>query len=144
MAAVKGVNRTLIDAGGESKLLRGLVDGRVKCNVDTYVPLGTEAAGSTIKVGSDLPAGANIVGVQISNLAQDAAVTLAVGDSNDPDRYILAYAADSILGNNTIRQIGLGYVVGTNTGDDEVLITTAGATLGISDAISIVIFYTQD
>lgn len=144
MAAVKGVNATLIAAGGESKLLRGLVDGRVKAVLDTYVPLGTETAGSTISVGATLPSGANVVGVSVSNLAQDAGVTLAVGDSNDPDRYVTAYAADSVLFNDNLRQIGNGYVIGTNTGDSQVVILTAGATLGIGDSISIVIFYTQD
>lgn len=144
MAAVKGVNRTLYDAGGESKISQGQTDAREKVNIDTYVPLGTEAAGSTIAMGPTLPKGAKIIGQKISVLAQDAMVTLAVGDSADPDRYITAFAADSILYNDNLRQIGAGYEIGQATGDNQVLITTAGATLGIGDAITLITEYTLD
>lgn len=144
MAAVKGVNATIYTAGGESQIAAGYTDARVKAYYDTYVPLGTEAAGSTINVGPVLPAGAKILGVTISNLTQDAAVTLSVGDSNDPDRYITAYAADSVLYSDNLRQIGMGYVIGTNSGDTQVQILTAGATLGINDSISIVILVATD
>jgi hypothetical protein len=144
MAAVKGVNRTLYDAGGESKVAQGQTDARVKCNIDTYVPLGTEAAGSTIAMGPTLPANAKIVGQYLAVLTQEAGVTLAVGDSNDADRYITAIAADSVLFSDNLRQIGAGYVIGTNTGDNQILITTAGNTLGVGDSISLITFYTID
>lgn len=144
MAAVKGVNRTLITAGGESQLLSGQVDARVKVMYDTYVPLGTEAAGSTIAMGGLIPTGARIWDVQVRNAAQNSSVTLAVGDSDTSDRYAAAYAADSVLGNPITKVGGVGYVVGTATGDNQILITTAGATLGADDTIKCAIFYSID
>jgi len=146
MAAVnvRGRINTLVNTGGQSTILQGFIDGRVKSMVDDYTADATEDAGSTIKVGGTLPTGAKIVGVQISNTAQAASVTLAVGDSDDPDRYITAYAADSVRFNNDLNDTGNGYVVGTNSGDNQVLITTAGATLTASDVIKVVIFYVMD
>jgi hypothetical protein len=67
-----------------------------------------------------------------------------VGDSNSADRYAAAYAADSVLGNPITKVGGVGYVIGTNTGDNQVLITTAGATLGAGDVIKCAIFYSID
>ena len=144
MAAVLGVNRTLITAGGESQILSGQVDARVKVMYDTYEPLGTEAAGSTIAMGGLIPTGARIWDVQCRNDAQDASVTLAVGDSDTAARYVAAYAADSVLGNPIIKAAGFGYKIGTATGDNQILVTTAGATLGAGDTISVAVFYSID
>lgn len=144
MAAVLGVNRTLITAGGESQILSGQVDARVKCMVDTYVPLGTETAGSTIAMGGLIPTGARIIDVKIINAAQTASLTLSAGDSNSAARYTAAHAADTILVSTAIKAAGFNYVIGTNSGDNQILITTAGATLTITAPIKLYVLYTID
>jgi len=129
MATVKGVNKTLVDAGGQSQIAQGQVDARLKVYTDSYTPAGTEAAGTVIQMGPTLPAGARIRNIRVINAAQAASVTLAVGDSNSTARYIAAYAADSLLVSGAIKAAGFDYVIGTNSGDNQIQILTAGATL---------------
>lgn len=143
MAAVKGVNKTIIDAQGESKLLQGLIDGRVKVMLDSYVPLGTEAAASTIALGALLPAGANILAALLITDA-NASATLSIGDSNLATRYASAQTinAAGLFWLNLIASAG--YIIGTNSNDNQIIATTGGATLTINKKILVAIFYTLD
>ena len=143
MAAVKGVNKTLVDAGGlQSAMLRGQNDARRKSTVDSYEAAVLVLA-STIQVGSTLPKGARIKEIILHADALGGSVTLAVGDSVTADRYITATAMNTANKVTKLTQIaGRDYVIGTNTGDNQIVITTAGASA--SGTIKIEIQYTQD
>lgn len=142
MSAVKGVNKTLVDAGGVAKIAQGNTDARVKVMFDTY-EASALATSSTISMGSTLPTGAVIIGMK---LAYDAlsTVTLSVGDSADADRYIDDFDSANTAGNtDAILVDGLGYVVGTASGDNQILITTTGVSAA-TGTIKLAVFYTVD
>ncbi len=87
MSAVKGVNKTLIDAG--TLLTKGQSDGRVKTFQDTYETLTLEI-GSTIEMGPTLNAGARILEVILNTDDLTNSTDLSVGDAEVSDRYITA------------------------------------------------------
>ena len=123
--AYRGVNNTLVNTGGRSQIVQGIINARVKRSFDSYTTTGTnEDATTTIKVCEPLPKGARIVSVR---LAHDggltATVTAHVGDSDDPDRYIVS--ADMAGGAAVVEMLPgvCDYVIGTNDGDDQLLIT---------------------
>ena len=144
-----GVNATLIAAGGESQILQGMVDARVKVMVDTYVTLGSsEDIGSTISMGPKLPTGARIIDVILSATGSLGAgsTTLAVGDSDTANRYIAATAitADVVM-HNSAKSGGVNYIIGTATGDNQILITTAGANNSTASVtIKVIVLYALD
>jgi len=140
MASVKGVNATkAADPQAANILDPGLLGGKVRVMIDKYEAAAL-ALGSDITVGKALPSGASVIGVQISTDALGAGVTVEVGDSDTSDRYIAA--VDCTGATTTVSTLGadaLGYVIGTNSGDDTILITTGvGAATG---TISIVVLY---
>lgn len=141
---VKGVSQTAIDAGGlQNQLAAGLVDGRVKCRIDSYVADGSEAAGSTIEFGGDLIPGSKIVAIILSSSVAQASLTAALGTSFNIDEFAEA-------GNTTLQaaltawiEHGKGYVVGTAALDSQIIMTTGGATL-TAGTIYCAILYTTD
>lgn len=142
MSSVKGVNKTLIDAGGVSKILNGMIDGRVKCFIDTYEAAAL-ATSSTISMGPTLPDGARVIGY---NLAYDAlsTVSLALGDSASTGRYLASVDTANTAGNkNDILVDGLNYIIGTTSGDNQILISTTGVSAA-TGTIKLVLFYTMD
>ncbi len=143
MSAVKGVNRTKMDtATPADRLSGGEFDGRVKCSIDRYEADGLVAA-STIEIGGTIPNGAKILEIAIQADALGSGVTLAVGDSDTAARYISATAMNT--GNKVIRIDTIGgrdYVIGTASGDNQLLITTAGNPA--TGTIEAQIFYTND
>lgn len=141
---VKGVVATAVAAGGVSnKVLSGLIDGRVKVMVDSYVPDGTEGVGSTIKFGALIPTGANILAACLVAIDNTAA-TGDLGDSNDPDRYLNDANLATGGAGPLVLSTGQNYVIGTNSGDNQILLTTAGATLTSGKTIKVAIFYSID
>ena len=144
-----GVNTTLIAAGGESQILQGMVDARLKVMVDTYVTTGSsEDIGTTIAMGPTLPAGARIIDVilAVSGSLGSNSTTLAVGDSDTANRYIAATAisADVVM-HNSAKSGGVNYIIGTATGDNQILITTAGAhNTTASVNIKVIVLYAMD
>ena len=87
MATVKGVNKTLIDAGGLSnKFEQGYLDGRVKCFFDQY-EVSSTVSGTVIEMGPELPVGAKILEVILStDDIGGSSTTLQVGDLEDTDK----------------------------------------------------------
>lgn len=142
MASVLGVNATKAADPSPSNILDpGTLGGKVRVLVDSYEAAALAAA-SDITVGRDLPAGAIVVGVKISTDALGAGVTVEVGDSDDSDRYVAAVDCTAATETDAVLVDGLGYVIGTNTGDETILITTGvGAATG---TISIVVFYVTE
>jgi len=143
MSDVKGVNRTKMDsATPDDRLTGGEFDGRVKVSIDSY-EAATLVSGSTIEIGGTLPEGAKVLEVVIQADALGGSVTLAVGDSDTAARYISATAmntGDKVLRINAIG--GRNYVIGTASGDNQVLITVGGASA--TGSIKTQIFYTND
>ena len=145
-----GVNATLIAAGGSSQILQGMVDGRVKCMIDSYTTLGSsEDATSTIAMGRALPKGARIIDVILSlSKALTSSVTLDVGDASDPNRYLDGIATTAeVVTRMSACSAGLNYIIGTDTttDDTQVLVTIADANNAVSDAvIKVVVLYALD
>lgn len=148
MAAVKGLVKTAVDAQGVANWqLSGLIDGRVKASFDSYTALGTETAGSTIQMGQVLPTGANVIGILLSVSASTGSLTVSVGDNNSATRYASASTSPATAGSYLYG--GKQYIVGTNVGtsttsDNQLLLTTGGATIGVGLIITTVVLYTID
>ncbi len=145
MSAVKGVNQTKIETPTPAnRLAKGLFDGRLKVTTDIYEAAAL-ASGSTIKVGGLLPKGARIKEIVLHTDNLQNNTTLAVGDSDTADRYIAAtdHGAAALITRILAAQIaGRDYVIGTATGDNQIVITTgSGEATG---TIKIDIIYAQD
>lgn len=143
MSEVIGVNATIIASLTPATILdAGDCAGKVRVFQDTY-EASALASGSTITMGPTLPAGAKIVNVIVSSDNLGNNTTLAVGDSDDTDRYITATDHGAAVATTALKAVdGLGYEIGTNDGDDQILITTAaGAGTG---TITLVVFYTYE
>jgi hypothetical protein len=141
MADVYGVNTTKVNAGTsqDNWVDQGLIKSSLKIMSETYTAAAL-AAGQTIGV-ANLPDGAVVHGGIIYFGALGAGVTLQAGDANTVGLYssaIVCTAAGSALFDI---EAGSGYVIGSNAGDNEIILTTGvGAATG---EIKVVIFYTN-
>lgn len=145
MADVRAVVNTAVNTGGVlNKVLQGLIDGRVKANIDKYTALGTEAAGSTIKFGKALPTGSNIIGHILVCDGATASLTMSVGDADSATRFLNASTAFQSAANYALALLGAGRVVGTSTSDNQPLVTTGGATLTVGHIWTLITLYTND
>lgn len=142
MATVKGVNRTLIDAGGVSTILGGMIDGRVKVMLDTYALTTGNLSGDVIKLGGTLPVGANVIAIVLSVSAAQSSLTASVGDSGSATRYVSASTALQTAVTPLVIS-GKNYVVATSGTDDIILLTTGGAT-ATAATLYAAIFYSVD
>ncbi len=135
MPTVKGVNRTKADdpASSENNIMDpGAQANKIYSISDTYEAVAVSVA-DIIEMGQYIPKGAYISEVTLMADALGGSVTLAVGDYEDPDRYILATAMNT--GNKVVRLnaiAGRDYKVDdttpTATGTDrQLIITVAGA-----------------
>lgn len=107
-------------------------------DVSTYTMAG-EAAGSVLQM-LKLPTGARIVYAELQ-VAAGVAATLVLGDTLDPDRYILATTAITaaiVRRNNTA---ATPYTV-TGTGDTTLDVTTA--TAAGTGRIDVIVGYVMD
>ena len=145
MPAFVGVTGTKIDAGGVSTILGGLVDGRVKCMLDTYVITGSEVVGDTILLGGIVPIGANIIAIGINVDAAQTSANVDIGDAESTTRYATddtgIQTADTIFWTS-----GLNYVTDDttpSTTDRRILLTTGGATLTAGN-LQFVLIYSFD
>ena len=143
---VLGVVATAVAAGGvANKVLQGLIDGRVKCMVDSYVVPDTNvAAASTIKLGQVLPKGAHILAIILSSSVAQTTVTVLVGTTYDTNAFAMTgvfTAFQTALVPGIVS--GAGYVVGTAALDDQIVLTTEAAVLQVG-TITGIILYTND
>ena len=145
MADVFGVTGTLIDSAGVSTILGGLVDGRIKCMLDTYVILGSEATGSTITLGGKVPTGANIIAIGISVDTAQSSANVDVGDAESATRYV-----SNDTGIQTADVVtwtpGKNYVTDDttpSTTDRRIVLTTGGATLTAGN-LAFILLYSFD
>ena len=126
-----GVNQSKTENG--QMIGDGVFDyTRIKYRDDSKV-LNNNVVGDTIKVFGVLPPKARIKNIKIFYPAMGSSVTFAVGDSVDSARYITASSV-SAAGMIELKVAdGFDYVVGTVTGDNQVLITIAGASTTASN-----------
>jgi len=150
MTVYKGTVKTAVDAGGvANKLAQGLIDGRVKVMLDSYtVVSGSEPiSGSTLKLGSTLPTGANIIAIMLAASAAQTSLTVSIGDADSTTRYASAHTglqtAAGGAANSIVMVSGLNRVVGTSTNDNIIYLTTGGATM-TAGIIYYAVFYTMD
>lgn len=150
MATQKGVNRTKADSPSSDNILApGTLGGRVRVMQDNFTFAG-ESAGEIIELFQDLKAGATILDLIIHNADLGTGTLLDIGDSNDVDRYIDGYDADANLTNRggatavtgQFQVAGNQYIIGTNTGDTQIIITTSVATA--TGLVTVTLLYTED
>lgn len=147
MASVNGTNYAKAADPTSSNIVdRGVLRGKVRVMQDTY-EAASLASGSTIKVGKDLNDGDRIVDVWVMfDDMGDAKCTISVGDSDTAARYISATDVGTSAGRVDIDTIGgMGYEIGTNDGDDTILLTT-GTTSGSevqTGTIKVAVLYTE-
>lgn len=136
-------------------LTAGYVNGREKVNMDFYVGLGTETAGSVIFMGAPLPVGAKVLSHAFQISASIGSFTVSVGDALSATRYSSATAFATA---NTIASCGTAltatdgfYVIGTNaatasvpSGDTQIQLTTGGATLTLGTIIAFRTMFVTD
>lgn len=128
MSAVYGVNRTLGRASlPESKIAPGKNQGKQVVFYDEYEASALTAASTISCFGGVLPAGLVVNAVYLMTDALGTGTTVAVGDSETAARYMAAVTCTSAVskGPETMVIDGMGYVIGTVSGDDEFLLTTA-------------------
>ena len=148
MATVYGVTATAQYTGGlANKLGVGYVNGRVKVYRDTYAA-DASASGTVIQVAGYgttgyLPKGARILAIAISTSVAQTSVTVSVGDLTSATRYVSASTALQTAG-AIVWYGGNDVVVGTSTGDNYLLLTTGGASLGSTGTIIVDVYFTTD
>ena len=141
---VKGVSQTAIDAGGLANMLAaGLVGGRVKVCLDSYVADASEAAGSTIQFGGNLPDGAKVIAIILSSSVNQSSVTMQVGTTYNADEFIATGDTTLQAASTALIANGKGYVVGTIATDNQIELLTEAATLS-AGTIYCAILYTTD
>ena len=142
MVAYVGTVATAVAAGGLSNaVLSGLIDGRVKCMLETYTILGSEASASTIDIGGLLPKGANVIAIILTVDAAQTTATFSIGDDESTTRY--ASASTSLQSAGTYVYGGNNYVVDmttTTTPDNQIVLTTGGATLSAGTLYAAVLY----
>ncbi len=142
MATLKADNRTKADSPSSDNILSGgTLGGRVRVLTDT-ITLAAAAINDIIEIGQDLKAGAIILGIDLQWAALGAATTLDVGDGDDDARYIAAEATNAAGRQNQILLAGLHYKVGTNDGDDGIILTLEGG-VGTGQ-VNVTVYYTED
>lgn len=142
MAAFLGDVATAAQAGGLSNaVLNGLINARVKANLESYTITGSETAASTIDIGQTLPSGARVLEIILNFSTAQTSLTLDIGDDADDDRYGAASTGPQTAG--ITRVSGLNYKTGQTTGDTQILLTTAAATMTAGQLEAIVLFTTD-
>ena len=141
MATLYGANATKIAAMKPSSILDpGLAGGKVRCFVDTYTGLATEAAADVILMGPVLPKGARVLFVALQQVATGN--TPDVGDAEDTDRY-LDEAGDNATTLTGDVATGVGYEVDMTTAatPDNQIIITLDAAVTLAGKMTLVVMY---
>lgn len=148
---VKGVNFTKQETPKSTNIIdAGKWGGKVRVQFDDYTTDASEDAGSTIKLAK-LPVGANVIEMILYHGALGASVTLELGDENDVNRYIESYDASGAAVKQTRdTDLAQGYKVlgaaktADGKDDQDVMLTTAGATLTTGIDIQLITIYARE
>jgi len=113
--------------------------GRVGAIYDSYTTDGSETVGSTITLGTKIPAGARILDTALDHGAMGTSTTLAL-DINSVN--FIAAASTSTA---AIKYRGQGLGIGTKLATSaSVVLTVAGATLTAARDIKVYVLYQID
>jgi len=148
---VKGVNFTKQETPKSTNIIAaGLWGGKVRVQIDDYTTDASEDAGSTIKMAK-LPVGATFIEAILFHGALGAGVVLDLGDEDDPDRYLVdADCAAAGIKETRAADLAQGYTVlgkaktTAKKDDQEIFITTAGATLATGKKIQLITIYARE
>ncbi len=130
MATLVADVATLLAAGGVSTIAGGRVNARPKIDSDSLTIAGSETSGSTIDVGRHVPKGSRMVALIIHVSAAQSSLTIDIGDDESTTRY--ASADTSLQAAGTYVFSLQNYLVDltvASTPDDQIVITTGGATM---------------
>lgn len=133
----------------------GYVNGREKVNLDYYVALGTETAATVILMGTLLPVGAMIMDVAVLTSVNTSSLTISVGDLDSATRYASADSGPATARITTysgmISATTGWYIIGTNPAtptttdnDQQIKLTTGGATLAVGTIIGCRVRFVTD
>ncbi len=131
MATLKADIATLLDAGGVSTIAGGRVNARPKIDTDSYTADGgTETSGSTIDIGRHVPKGSRMVALMIFVDTAQSSLTIDIGDDESTTRYASADTSLQAVGTYLFSlQNYLVDLTTASTPDDQIVITTGGATM---------------
>lgn len=136
------VNSTTYEAqeAGKVTLSQGVADATLHCVTTTYE--ASAAASGTIINLFKLQKDAVIQNFVVAFDDLGTGVTLDIGDAGDADRYVaaldVATAAGSAVG---IKADGLGYITGTDTTNDDTLITATVGGAAATGTIKVTCYY---
>ena len=154
MATVKGVQNLALFTGGVTNWQTpGYIRGNVRVMIDWYVGLGSEAAGTVILMHPLLDIGSVILFHQLNLSAGVASLTISIGDLDSATRYTsaVATAVAGTFGPYTKSGSTGPYIIGSNPAtptatdnDQQITLTTGGATLGAAAVLTLYTYYTID
>ena len=125
--------------------LPGLIDGRVKVLLDSYVAVGSGEDAASVITFATLPTGANILAIALFTNTATSGLTVNVGDADSAARYGSALTNYQTAGWNLLSALGATpRVVGTSTNDNRITLVTAGAALTSTLIYGIMVFYSLD
>jgi hypothetical protein len=128
MATVYGVNATkALTPTPANDIAAGQQLANKRVVYDSY-EFSSTAAGTDVYVGAELPAGHRVVGMKLNTDALGGSTTISVGDTASAARYLAATDTSSAVNNDSIVIDGMGYVIGTATGDEQLLCHLTGGT----------------
>ena len=142
MADYKGVNYTKSETPTAPNIMDGReMDAVVKMHTETY-EASAVAQNKTMALFKDLTDGLNVVGGIVYFDALGSNSSISIGDSNDADRYLTTTTTTS-AGSAIFNAVnGINYKLGTNDGDNTMLLTAVGSG-ALSGTIKVVLFYTN-
>ncbi len=143
MATYNGVNAAKIAAMKPTNILDpGLAGGKVRCFIDTYVGLGTEANLETIAMGPKLKKGARILDVIIE--CDTIGGSPDVGDAESSERYISEATDNAVHRLDAVG--GVGYEIDETDEDalDSQILILLDAAVTEAGIITLVVFYTVE
>lgn len=132
MSAVLGDNTTKFEAGSStSNWIDKPYNGELRSWSDEY-EASALANASTIQMTPSglIPSGARIKAIRVFHDDMGSTVTISLGDSTSATRYLDATSVTSAGMQEANKVDGFDYEIGTNSADDELLITTAGIFTG--------------
>ena len=142
MADYKGVNYTKSEIATPPYMLDGKdMDAILKVHTEIF-EASAVAQNKTIALFKDLPDGLNVVGGTVYFDALGANSKISIGDSDDADRYLTETTTTS-AGTASFNAVnGIGYKIGTNDGDNTMLLKAIGSG-ALTGTIKVVLFYTD-
>jgi len=142
MATIKGVNKTLVDAGGIGTVGQGELNGRVKVSIDEYSLASQTGATDILELFDELPAGARILAIHLVQTGTQTS-TFKLGTSYNDDEFLAAGQTGLQTANAEVWVSGHHYVVGTSTLDNQIIMTFAGA-VGAAGTLYAEVYYVTD